>query len=146
MPSEVYPITRQDTDIGTVHRLYLPLLVANPQLGAVVKTMALVDTGADACMFNRTICSALGHDLKGDGVVHSVSGGIGTDVTTYRHTFVLSLLAPDRDDVSWESPPMLIDCIDRDIAEIAPLLGTADFLCHFRIQIDYPAGLSRFTW
>jgi hypothetical protein len=115
----------------------------DPHTGTYVDTFALLDTGADACLFDRATTEKAGHELEGDGVVGSVTGGVGGEAKTYKHTIDLQLFNGDAARIVWASGPRLFDCIDADIP---PLLGVQDFLEMFQVTIDYPGKTIRLDW
>jgi len=147
MPQATYPfISFRYGDGQEVSRAnaYVPVRIANPHTRQSVIAYALVDTGADACLFPADLAVALGHDLKGAGVKASITSGIEqTEVPTYKHTFRLELLSPDLRRAVWRSRPMEIDC-----AESNPpvLVGVEGFLERFRLTIDYRRQVARFQW
>ncbi|MEX2590293.1 MAG: hypothetical protein WD334_08805, partial [Chitinophagales bacterium] len=53
-------------------------------------------------------------------------------------TFNIELISPDGENTVWNSQPQLISCVDHDSAP--PLLGTVQFLRHFRIRFNYRDG------
>lgn len=141
---ETYPFVEYEYANGLIrHRTELPVRFLNPETGVFVDTFALLDTGADACLLDRITTAKAGHDLNGDGVVGSVTGGVGGAAETYKHTIDLQLFSATGDRIVWSSGPCLFDCID---AEIPPLLGVRDFLNGFRVEIDYPKKTIRLEW
>jgi len=146
MPSYQYPFFRLQLQDGSLeHRSYtrLPLLIRNPASGLAVTTLGLVDTGADSTLFPAVLAVQLGHKLKGTGVKTTITGGIEqTALVVYKHTFELSLLAPDMRRVLWRDT-LEIDCVESNPPI---LLGVEDFLRHFRLAINYPAETMRLVW
>ena len=141
---ETYPFVEYQYSNGVVrYRTELPVRLLNPETGAFVDSFALLDTGADACLFDRVTTVQAGHALKGDGVTGSVTGGVGGEATTYKHTIDLQLFSGKGDRIVWKSGARLFDCID---AEIPPLLGVRDFPAVFRVEIDYPKKAIRLEW
>ena len=115
---------------------FIPLFLYNPIQNKGLPIAGLLDTGADSCVFPSVIATNTGHNLKADGVVKSLSRGVDdTTVTTWRHTFEIWLLRPDRQNIAWKSSPTLISCVDHN--NIPPLLGYNDFLSNFCITFDY---------
>lgn len=127
------------------HRGYtrLPLLIRNPDNGLQLATIGLVDTGADSSLFPAALATQLGHDLKGLQVKTTLTAGIEQkDIVAYKHTFQVALLSPDMRRVVWKRR-MEIDCTESD----PPLLlGVEDFLCRFKLTIDYPAKQLTLRW
>ena len=117
--------------------MYLPIRLSNPDTGFETDIeFALLDTGADSSVVPGNLARELGHELKHETVKPDSTFGInGTLVNTYGHTFRLELLSPNAETVVWSNDHALIDCIDADIPI---LLGTQDFLAHFKITLDYP--------
>ena len=126
-------------------RPFIPIVVMNPETATTFKTMALVDTGADACAFPEHVATLTRHILKGVNVVNSVSSGIGgVDVATWKHTFVIGLLDPSMKNVIKWTDRILIDCFEHNNAP--PLLGTENFLKGFVLTIDYPTKNLTLNW
>ncbi len=144
MPRVEYPFYSFQTTKDAL-RVYLPVRLSNPATGVSTDIeMALVDTGADACVIPGSLAQALGHKLKHKTIKPAPTFGInGTQVHTYGHTFRLELLSPKADTVVWSNEQAVIDCID---SEIPILLGTKDFLAGFKITIDYPAQKVVLRW
>jgi hypothetical protein len=146
MPSLQYPFLQLRLQDGSLeHRAYtrLPLLIRNPTSGQTLTTLGLVDTGADSTLFPAILANRLGHKLKGTGVKTTVTAGIEqTSLTVYKHTFEVNLLSPDMHNPVWTAT-MEIDCVESN----PPLLlGVEDFLCHFKLTIDYPSETMRLAW
>lgn len=140
MPKYTYPLIKYKFEDGSEEELglhpHIPIRITNPIDNISKRIYALVDTGADSCLFAGDLAEQLGHDLKGDGVKDSVNVGISqTDVPVYKHTFKVELLAPDERTAVWSSEDIEIDCID---ASGLMLLGANDFLKHFSWEINYP--------
>lgn len=114
---------------------YLPVRITNPHSGKFVVTYALIDTGAEACVFPAELAVMLDHDFKGKGVVFDEIIGISGPGTVYMHTFNLEILLPNRQDVLKSFERILVKC--RDQEQIPSVLGVGDCLRHFRITIDY---------
>jgi hypothetical protein len=127
-------------------RPHLPLRIVNPTTRQRLTWDCLIDTGADACLFPRAVAGLTGHNLKGEGVRGSITGGIeGHPVRVWQHSFVLELLDPICSDrVVWESAVTQIACLEHD--ECPPLLGVEDFLRHFKVTLDYAQGLTTIQW
>jgi predicted aspartyl protease len=144
MPRVEYPFYNFQTATDAL-RVYLPIRLLNPETGDSTDIeMALVDTGADACVVPGSLARSLGHNLKHKTIRPAPTFGInGTRVNTYGHTFRLELLGPDAETVVWRNEQAVIDCIE---AEIPILLGTQDFLAGFKITIDYPAQKVVLKW
>ena len=148
MPKYSYPLIRYSFDDGTQEKFAIhpciPVRISNPRSGISRRLYALVDTGADKCLFPADITVDLGHALKGNGVKDSLNIGIEQkEVSVYLHTFKIELLAPDKTTTVWTSPEMEIDCSE---ANPPVLLGAMDFLRNFRWTIDYPNELMIIEW
>ena len=117
-------------------RPFVPVRIINPETRQSFVYMALLDTGADACCFPKHVAEATGHDLKHIDVITSINGGLsGTGVSTWKHSFVIELLSPDRKTAVWKNKKALIDCVDHD--NLPPLLGCVDFLSFLKITFNY---------
>jgi hypothetical protein len=127
-------------------RPHLPVRLINPATGQAFYWDCLIDTGADSCLFPRALAELTGHRLKAEGVRGDISAGIeGRPVPTWKHSFILELLHPSRPKLSvWRSAEALIDCLDHD--EFPALLGVEDFLCNFKVTLDYTRGLTTIEW
>ena len=114
--------------------------IINPFKNIEQKFNCLLDTGADASVFNENIAIALGHNLTAHDVKQKVTFGVaGKKVTAYLHTFIIELLHPMDLSVIWSSENLEIKCIPNCKL---PLLGTDDFLCNFTLTFDYENQLS----
>ena len=127
-------------------RPHLPLRLFNPITQQDFRWDCLIDTGADTCLFPKALAQLTGHNLKGQGVRSDITCGIeGHPVPTWKHSFILELLHPALPDRAvWRSSAVQIDCLDHD--DCPPLLGVEDFLCHFKITLDYICGLTTVEW
>jgi hypothetical protein len=147
MVSILYPFVRFKYPDGSLDRRpysRLPIKVSNPGNGQAIIVWGLVDTGADATLFPASLAISLGHGLKGKGVRQNVTGGIEqTTIRTYSHSFIMELLAPDNQTALWQSRKLEIDCVET---EPPILLGVEDFLCHFKLTIDYLSETMRLKW
>lgn len=147
MPSASYSFVRFKYGDGSIDRrayTRLPIKIVNPGNGLSIVTWGLVDTGADATLFPASLAISLGHGFKAKGVRQGVTGGIEqTSIKAYAHTFIMELLAPDNQTPVWRSRRMEVDCVESN----PPLLlGVEDFLCHFKLTIDYPSETMRLSW
>lgn len=133
------------THVDGRYQPYLPLRIVNPDKKLSINCGCLIDTGADKCVFPENVCTILGHNLNGDGVKSSFNSGIsGITITTWQHTFLLELIHPTSRDIVWQSERLLIDCTEHN--DLPVILGTEDFLKHFRITIDYPEKMITVTF
>ncbi|MBK8806593.1 MAG: hypothetical protein IPO21_08095 [Bacteroidales bacterium] len=118
---------------------YLPITIINPETNVKYRWDALIDTGADSCLFNKTICELTDHEFNGAKVKTFVCQGISSEpIITFVHTFQIELRHPENSvkEPVWQSEIIEIECGDYDKLPI--LLGTTDFLKHFKITLDYP--------
>ena len=123
----------------------MPVRIVNPASGTSFDWLCLVDTGADSSLFPASIPVLLGHRLRGRGVRTTYSTGVGGTTAVWLHTFRLGLLHPRHGEaVVWRSPRVRIGCVESD--GVPALLGTSDFLHHFRITLDYPAQRLTVAW
>ncbi|MGQ0829421.1 MAG: hypothetical protein ACT4ON_13615 [Bacteroidota bacterium] len=131
--THVYPFIK--TTNGAMRPL-VPVLIENPLTRQKIGVMALLDTGADANCFPAYIANGIGHNLKHKDVQTSINSGIeGSKTVTWKHSFKIHLLAPDRKTVVWKTKEMLVDCVDHD--NMPPLLGCNGFLCELKITFNY---------
>jgi predicted aspartyl protease len=87
MPIKDYPFTQ----VARHHsRPMLWVRVINPATGLAVEALALVDTGADDCVFPAEIAEALGHKLTSVPAKQMVTAS-GTTVA-YPHTSKIQVL------------------------------------------------------
>ena len=142
--SESYPfVVYQYADGSQRERTEIPIQISNPATGAVFIVFALIDTGADGCVFPKNLADKLGHDFSGNGVKSVVTGGIGGKSKTLQHTFKIELLNSDRNKVVWSAGDVLVDCIDQNIP---PLIGVKDFMKDFELRINYPDKTITLFW
>ena len=137
MLSHGYPFVQSVDEHGKVLRPpapYLQVRITNPHSGKSISTFALIDTGADACVFPASLAEALDHSVQGVGVHCEEVSGVSGCANVYKHTFNMEILAPDRQGVVQVFTGVLVDCIDQ---QIPPLLGVLNCLCHFKITVDY---------
>jgi hypothetical protein len=122
---------------GNVCRPFIPVRIRNPfEEDAYLDLQALLDSGADSCVFPQFAAEATLHNLKADAVIRYISQGVGqTSVTVYQHTFIIELFDQHQKNIIWKSEPQLHSCIDHD--EIPPLLGFNDFMSQFVITFNY---------
>ena len=147
MPRHTYPFVRFEYEDGSIDahgRTVLPFRITNVKTAASAVVWGLVDTGADATLFPSDLAVALGHSLKGDGVKSSMTSGIEQrPVSTYKHTFRLELLNSTRKRTVWAASSVQVDC-----AESNPpvLLGVRDFLCNFKLTVNYLSENLSLAW
>ncbi|UEG49734.1 hypothetical protein LK994_13915 [Ferruginibacter lapsinanis] len=123
-------------DKGVTLSPHVPIIITNPIENISIAVYALLDTGADDSVFTNYIADATWHNLKGDGVQNSITQGVGAGhVETWKHTFTITLLSPNKNTKIWRSENSLISCVDHDL--MPPILGFTEFLSKFKITFDY---------
>ena len=129
----IYPFV----DRGGALRPLVPIRITNPFDGISVFEYAILDTGADNCVFPKHIAINTHHNLMGNGFISEVTFGIGEEIVNiWKHTFVIELLSPnDFDIVIWKSENTEIGCLEHD--GIPAVLGFSNFLCFFSINFNY---------
>lgn len=138
MISQTYPFVEyRDAKGCVIHEPapYLPVRITNPHSGKALTTIALVDTGADACVFPADLAAMLEHNFQAAGVYSTDVVGVSGPGTVYKHTFNFEILMPNQQDVLVSFDHVLVNCIDQ---EISPLLGVCDCLCRFKVTVDFP--------
>jgi len=111
---------------GGVARPILPVIIKNPHTGQEMRTIALIDTGADDCAFPASYASLTGHDLLA-GQQKEIGTGNGRTVA-YTHTISLEINNDKTENILVDFMPNLH----------IGLLGVKNFLKHFILTIDYP--------
>lgn len=112
--------------VGDIARPILPLTIKNPCTGHVMRTIGLIDTGADECAFPASYASLTGHDLLA-GQQKEIGTGNGRTVA-YTHTISLEINDYKIDNVLVDFMPNLH----------IGLLGVRNFLKEFILTINYP--------
>ena len=135
MPIRNYPFTPVSPDVA---RPMLWIRVRNPATSRAIIVLAIIDTGADDCVFPADAATVLGHDLR-RGTHKIVRTASGT-THTYGHTSVVEILQmlPDGrrgNEVLCTIPDMLIDFA---VGCESFLLGCRQFLRNFILEINYP--------
>ncbi|MCD4830229.1 MAG: aspartyl protease family protein [Anaerohalosphaeraceae bacterium] len=114
--------------------------ISNPDHPEIspVKFMALVDTGADDCVFPASAAQALGHNLT--TVKPKVIHGVNTPALAYPHTSTIEIL--EIDSVGLPTTKVLYTIKNTPIDYLVGcqnfILGTRNFLTNFVLKIDYP--------
>lgn len=115
--------------------------IKNPVNQITCKFIALIDTGADCCVFPASMARLLEIDLRNSSEIGSTLGIENKKQSTYGHRCIVSLLSPqDRRSVLKVMPETLIKFSDK---EFPPLLGTRDFLRYFTLTVRYSAQITR---
>ncbi len=118
--------------------------VSNPKAPNIppVLALAIVDTGADDCLFPADTAIRVGHVLK--SVPPKPISGINSSSVAYPHTSRVEILAtlvnggPSRK-VLYTMKSTLVDFMESGKNQSVPfLLGTKTFLNNFVLTIDYP--------
>ena len=135
MPIKDYPFTRITADHS---RPMLWVRVTNPATSLAVETLALVDTGADDCVFPAEIAEVLGHKLTSVPAKQMITAS-GTTIA-YPHTSKIEVLemlpngrAGDRILYTLADTP-----IDFARGCQTFLLGARKFLSKFLLTVNYP--------
>lgn len=128
MPVKKFPFLPLDC----VLRPLLPIVIINPRTGKSHKTYGIIDTGADACTLPAELAAVLGHSLKKGNM--STATVVGAKVRTWCHTTTIQMLNR-KDEVFFTIKNAKVEYVDKFDHVI---LGVDDFLCKFRLDIDYP--------
>lgn len=110
----------------------------DPKSKMAILTLALIDTGADECVFPDSAAIQLGHDLK--SVAPKTVRGINSSAPAYSHTSRIEILGMSpsgspTDNVLYTIPDTPIDFL---VGGQNFLLGVRNFLSRFVLTIDYP--------
>ena len=114
--------------------------VSNPDHPEIkpARFIALVDTGADDCVFPASAAQAMGHDLK--SVKPKKIHGVNSAALAYPHTSTIEVLGIDS--VGLPTNKVLYTIKDTPIDYLVGcqnfILGTRKFLSNFILTIDYP--------
>ncbi len=162
MPSFTFPFTALAS--WTPVRPLLAVIIRNPANGLESLNWAIIDTGADRCIFPEHVAKALYHTTRHKDVQCDTANTVGGDVPVYKHTFDLSVSALKKTktgvsvgpEIVIHKPQMLVDVvparfIDAKGEEVQTnfhnvLLGVDDFLADYLITINYPQGVFSFEW
>jgi hypothetical protein len=115
----------------------IPIIIKSPLTRTSIPVLALIDTGADNCLFPRHIPTSLGHTLKDKGAPIALGHGVEEiGIMTWSHPLVIGLADPKNYNVVAKNMRQrMIDCTDSDTTPV--LLGTSNFLRHFKLTVDY---------
>ena len=135
MPIKGYPFTQVGPGLP---RPMLWIQVTNPNTLLAVIALAVVDTGADDCVFPAQTAIQLGHNLK--AVLPEQIGTAGRPAKVYAHTSRVDILEmlPNHmpgNKVLYTIPDTPIDFVEGGENF---LLGVGKFLSKFVLTIDYP--------
>ncbi|MBN1383919.1 MAG: retroviral-like aspartic protease family protein [Elusimicrobia bacterium] len=108
-----------------ISRPWLPIIIVNPHTSKRVKTLGLIDTGADECALPSKYAELLGHSLK-KGKLKEINTGNGKTIA-YSHTVKIEI--PD-----FFVQETLIDFMPN---LHIPLIGVRSFLSNFILTVNY---------
>jgi hypothetical protein len=119
-------------------RPFIPIVVTNPVSNTQLMVSALIDTGADNCLFPGSLALALGFDLK-NGQPFATNGIGNIQNHCWLHDCQVSILSADKKSIVKKLPVVPIAFSDDtpECNSVPPLLGTSNFLKHFTLQIFY---------
>lgn len=113
----------------------LPLIISSSHTPKRLLMPALVDTGADNCLFPSMIARLLKHKLRsGEPQSFGTASGKGK---AWRHTAEISILTADYNKTLCTISKVPIDFIQKRSA-LPLLLGVKGFLEKLIILVDYP--------
>ncbi|OGV68189.1 MAG: hypothetical protein A2498_15070 [Lentisphaerae bacterium RIFOXYC12_FULL_60_16] len=142
MDTATYTFTGAE-DWGVEEGPRIPIRVWSKSRKKSIVVFALADTGASGCVFPAEMATYLDHNLDAPNVnIHNARTFNGRPVKTYRHTFFVDILTPDRRDVIGRNK-MIVPCVSG-LAE--PLLGVHDCLTSFKVTVDYPKKRIKLGW
>ena len=118
-------------------RPMLWIRLTNPDTGLSFVTLAIVDTGADVCVFPADVAMALGHKLK--SVAPNQMGGVGGGALAWPHTSKVEILNIKADGTVGSCVLYTVSNTLIDFSTTCPvfLLGTKNFLSNFILTVDY---------
>ncbi|MEI9921219.1 MAG: hypothetical protein WDO14_20885 [Bacteroidota bacterium] len=137
MPHFIYPFTHVG-NLGkdSIYRPYVPVMVMCPNTGLAQGFMALVDTGADACLMPGGVTRILGNAINtGKSNPNGATGVGATKMPTWKHELIITLMSPDKRGPIWIGKTLEIDCAEQ--TNLSVLLGTIGFLENFKATFDY---------
>jgi hypothetical protein len=134
MPIRNHPFTLT----SGMSRPMLWIKIANPRTKDAIIARAIMDTGADDCVFPAKVAAKLGHNLK--AVPPKPIETAGGTTYAYSHTCRVDILGTQPNgmfgsNVLYTIPKMPIDFV---MGCDAFLLGVENFLIKFIVTIDYP--------
>ena len=136
MPALDYPFVND--------RPCIPIIVTNPATGTSIAVFALIDTGADTCVFPESVITPLGCNLR-HGNPSQTIGIEGYSITTYLHPLVINLVDPkDRNRVVKSLRQSDVECTANN--HVPPLLGTLNFLNQFNLSVLYKLNITRLSY
>lgn len=143
MPIRNYPFIALNRN--TLPRPFLIVRVTNPATGASLRTLGLVDTGADDCAMPAPFAQHLGLNLT-QGNVRTIGTGNGP-ATAYTHICNIEIF----DTVQcFKNIEQIVHSItnapvDFMLSLHCTLLGVRSFLGAFHLKINYPGQILSIT-
>ena len=137
MPIRDYPFTKITPDFS---RPMLWIRIGNPHANtSPILAKALIDTGADECVFPASVASLLGHRLA-DGLFRKRISTVGGATEAFAHTSRVEILSTRPDGLPASKVLYALEDTPIDFAKNCSvfLLGVRNFLSNFILKIDYP--------
>lgn len=116
-----------------IFRPALAVRIINPHTNQAVKTIGIIDTGADECAIPAALAPLLGHNLQ-SGFTKQISTGNGKTVA-YSHMTKFEIFHSVTGMHAHTVPDTPIDFMPN---LHVVLLGVNSFLSRFNLYIDYP--------
>lgn len=119
---------------------YLPVRLSNPNddFEQYHETLALIDTGSDSSIVPFTVSNDLMHHNDASAVETKTVLGIGGRITTYKHTFILEVLALNGE-ILFTTSPMFIEVSEGNYGPV--ILGMKDFIAHYVESINFKTNI-----
>lgn len=131
MPLDNCPFSALPDD--AIPKLYLPVIIYNPQTGLSLSTYGQIDTGADECAIPAWIAKELGHSFKKGKPSDIITGNGGSQA--FKHTTTIEILHPKTKRVVYTLTDVPIDYMPK---LTTTLLGVRHFLDRFILEANYP--------
>jgi hypothetical protein len=114
-------------DYGISYTPRLPVIFSNPQTGAEIPLMSLVDSGAADTLLDPQIADVLGIKVsEGEKVIY---GGVGGTIVGYIHTLTIRV-AGDRNSFT-------VPCAFASPGgDVMALLGQTGFFEHYKVTFE----------
>ena len=127
------------------YRFMLPVRFRNPHNDICSQVWeCLLDTGAHTSVIPEYVSSDAGHIVENGVGTASLDAAWGDSQETFHHSFVLEIMASDRQSVVYTIPETIFDCTTGSNHNI--ILGANNFLNNFRIDFDYPGETVELHW
>ena len=133
-----YPMSqvRRISPHRIIYRPYIGVKITNPSSNKSWNCQALIDTGADRCIFHSWVADKLGHVLE---------TGHGTSITDIRehetpawiHSNILHFRDPEGIEVHYQTGVVFSPHVTREFG----VLGTRGFLDPFKLNLDHSRHL-----